>query len=121
MRRGIPTQPVAERDEQAMQDGVLASQETAGAGRFLTGEDPGPGRNRRSYGSTTSGAWGDRHLWIVPDALHLPGGSPGADERAVAVDSDIDRRFHRCPVAPKRRQQNGPLLGKRRERRGGCR
>ena len=57
MRRGIPTQPVAERDEQAMQDGVLASQETAGAGRFLTGEDPGPGRNRRPYRSTTSGAW----------------------------------------------------------------
>src|SRR5215210_6584449 len=101
VRRGIPTEPVPKRNQETLQDGVFASQETASAGGFLTGEDPGPGAHRRSRRSTMGGAWSDGHLWIVSDALHLPGAIPASDECTITVNSDVDRGHYRCPVAPK--------------------
>ena len=115
MGRGIPAEPVTERNEETLhlQEGVLTRQEAASAGGFLAREDPGPGSIRRSCWSTTDAAWSDGHLWIVLDALYLSGAIPAPDECAVTVHSNVDRGPYRCPVAPKCREQNGALPGKR--------
>src|SRR5215510_4749871 len=87
----IASQTMDQRDQDAVQDRMLAGKSVAGLRRLGAVEHPCASANRRPSGLAAKCGRSDLDFWVVTNPLQLPGRIPGAHEGSRALDGNVHR------------------------------
>ena len=101
-----------QRNQEAVQNPMLASDGATGIRRLITVEYPSVGADRRAGGLAAKRGTSHLDLRIVADSLDLPGRVPSADESAVAFDGDVYRSADRGAISAVGGEQDVLLVNK---------
>src|SRR5919199_2704822 len=112
VHRLVAPQAVDQRDEETVQDRVLAREGSACVRGLGGAEHPGASPDPRPRGLAERRGRSDLHLGVVADALQLPRRVPGANERPTTINGDVHRCTYRRAVAAIGREENSPLANK---------
>src|SRR5215510_8063497 len=74
----VASQTMDQRDQDAVQDRMLAGKSLAGVRRLGAVEHPSASANRRPRGLAAKCGRRDLDFWVVANPLQLPGSIPGA-------------------------------------------
>src|SRR5262245_15299893 len=95
----IASQTMDQRDQDAVQDRMLAGKSVAGVRRLGAVEYPGASANRRPRGLAAKCGRRDLDFWVVANPLQLPCRIPGTHEGSRALDGNVHRGTNRSAVA----------------------
>src|SRR5262245_25749183 len=95
----IASQTMDQRDQDAVQDRMLAGKSLAGVRRLGAVEYPGASANRQPRRLATKCGRRDLDFWVVANPLQLPGRIPCAHEGSRALDGNVHRSSDRSAVA----------------------
>ncbi len=101
-----------QRNQEAVQNPMLASDSPTGVRRLITFEYTSVGVDRRTGRLTAKRGRGHLDLRIVVDSLDLPGRVPSADESAVTFDGHVCEGTDRSTVAAICGEQDVLLVNK---------
>jgi hypothetical protein len=108
----VTPQTMHQRNQEAMQNPMLASDGSTGIRRFVTFEYTSVGADRWAGGLAAKRGGGHLDLRIVADSLDLPGRIPGADESTISIDGDVYRGTDRSNVSAVGGEQDVLLVDK---------
>src|SRR5215510_15270559 len=87
----IAFQTMDQRNQDAVQDRMLAGKSLAGVRRLGAVEYPSASANRRPRGLAAKCGRRDLDFRVVANPLQLPGRIPGAHEGSCALDGNVHR------------------------------